>query len=100
LDSGKITGYGVVRPCHTGYKIGPLFADNLPAAEKIFNALRGDVPWGEEFFFDTPETNPAAVKLAESCAMKVVFETARIYSKSAPKIPLEKVFGVTSFELG
>jgi len=97
---GKVAGYGVVRPCFKGYKIGPLFADNVFIAEKIFNALRQDVPKDQEFFFDTPEINPQAVQLAEKNKMKVVFETARIYTRSAPLIPLNKVFGVTSFELG
>jgi hypothetical protein len=32
--------------------------------------------------------------------MCIVFETARIYSQKKPRVPLEKVFGVTRFELG
>jgi hypothetical protein len=32
--------------------------------------------------------------------MKRVFETARMYTGPDPRIELNKVFGVTSFELG
>jgi hypothetical protein len=32
--------------------------------------------------------------------MTSVFETARMYTKRAPDIPLTRLFGVTSFELG
>jgi GNAT superfamily N-acetyltransferase len=96
----KILGYGVIRKCFKGYKIGPLFSDNSEIAEAIFNALIGSVGAGEEVFFDTPETNPQAVALAEKNKMRVVFETARIYSLEKPRVPIEKVFGVTSFELG
>jgi len=32
--------------------------------------------------------------------MKPVFETARMYTGAAPDLPLPKLFGVTSFELG
>lgn len=100
LDSDRLTGYGVVRPCQNGYKIGPLFADNAAIAKKIFNRLAGEVPLGWEYFFDVSEINTEAINLAERYCVKIIFETARIYSKSAPSIPLEKVYGVTSLELG
>jgi hypothetical protein len=32
--------------------------------------------------------------------MTPVFETARIYSRSAPDLPLSEIYGITSFELG
>jgi len=32
--------------------------------------------------------------------MKPMFETARMYTKKPPNTPLQKVYGVTSFELG
>jgi hypothetical protein len=32
--------------------------------------------------------------------MNVVFETARMYTSDFPQLPLEKIFGVTTFELG
>ncbi|MCX5682040.1 MAG: GNAT family N-acetyltransferase [Candidatus Omnitrophica bacterium] len=100
IAENKILGYGVIRKCFKGHKIGPLFSDNSEIAETIFNALIGSVGAGEEVFFDTPETNPQAVALAEKNAMRIVFETARIYLLEKPCVPLEKVFGVTSFELG
>jgi len=30
----------------------------------------------------------------------VVFETARMYKGPAPQLPVERIFGVTTFELG
>jgi hypothetical protein len=32
--------------------------------------------------------------------MTVVFETARMYTGEAPRLPLDGIFGVTTFELG
>jgi hypothetical protein len=32
--------------------------------------------------------------------MKPVFETARMYTGPAPDLPLSRLYGVTSFELG
>ncbi|WP_256096754.1 hypothetical protein [Pseudoalteromonas luteoviolacea] len=53
-----------------------------------------------QVYLDVPECNPQAVALAESLGMSVVFETARMYTKEAPKLPLERTFGVASFEIG
>jgi ribosomal protein S18 acetylase RimI-like enzyme len=96
---GSLAGYGVLRPCRKGYKIGPLFADGLEAAETIYSALTAEAP-GSSIFLDVPEVNVAAVALAERHGMKRVFETARMYNRSAPDLPMEGIFGVTTFELG
>ncbi|MBA7486639.1 hypothetical protein ES707_22200 [subsurface metagenome] len=55
---------------------------------------------GEPVYLDTPEPNAAAVALARGQGMNPVFETARIYTKTVPDLPLDEIFGVTSFELG
>ena len=99
VKGSRVAGYGVIRQCRTGYKIGPLFADNEHVAENLFAALKSHVP-GESIFLDTPEVNPAAVELAERHHMRVVFQTVRMYSREEPHIPLSRTFGVTTFELG
>ncbi|ANG63229.1 GCN5 family acetyltransferase [Marinobacterium aestuarii] len=100
LQGGALAGYGVIRPCRSGYKIGPLFADTPELAESLFVALKSRVGARETVFLDTPEPNRAAVALAERYGMTVAFETARMYTQDAPDLPLERVFGVTSFEVG
>jgi ribosomal protein S18 acetylase RimI-like enzyme len=100
MKNGKLAGYGVIRKCRAGYKIGPLFADTPELAEALFLALKSTVEPGESFYLDTPEVNQAAVSLAERYNMKMVFETARMYTGKKPEIPLNRLFGVTSFELG
>jgi GNAT superfamily N-acetyltransferase len=100
LRDGRLAGYGVIRPARVGFKIGPLFADDPALAQALFNGLVAHVPWGSTFFLDVPEANPAAIALADSHAMSVVFETARMYSGQAPDLPVHRLFGVTTFELG
>lgn len=97
---GKLAGYGVIRPCRTGYKIGPLFADTPPLAQTLFSALTARVPAGAPVCLDVPEPNPQAVALARSHRMNVVFETARMYTGPFPDTPTDKLFGVTTFEVG
>jgi len=100
VEEGDIRGYGVIRACRSGHKIGPLFADDTRHADALLPALCATVPADDEVFLDAPEVNPEAVKLAESHGMTVVFETARMYTGPAPELPLGRLFGVTTFELG
>lgn len=94
-----IHGYGVIRKCYEGYKIGPIFADNPLTTDEIFEGLTSTVP-GELIFFDTPEPNTAAVRMAQKREMTEVFGTARMYTKKIPSLPVHEIFGVTTFELG
>jgi hypothetical protein len=100
LQGGKIAGYSVIRKCKTGYKIGPLFADTKDLANKLYLTSGNFVKPGTQIYLDTPEVNPVAVQLAESHGMRKVFGTARMYTKDQPDIDLNKIFGVTTFELG
>jgi len=100
LQAGRVAGYSVLRKCRIGYKIGPLFADNKDLANKLFLASCNQVKPGTAIFLDTPAMNEAAVQLAEAHGMKKVFETARMYTKSQPDIDLNRIYGVTTFELG
>ena len=71
VENGKLQGYGVLRPCHLGYKIGPLFADDPEMAEILFGGLRAHVEKDAPVFLDTPEVNQQAVDLAERHGMTV-----------------------------
>ena len=96
---GKVLGFLVRRPCIEGYKIGPLFADNIDIASMLFNQAQSGIE-GETIILDVPENNPAAIALAEGEDMQVVFATQRMYQKGMPNIDNGKIFGITTFELG
>jgi Acetyltransferase (GNAT) domain/Acetyltransferase (GNAT) family len=100
IKDDKLSGYGVIRECREGFKIGPLFADNAEFARALFEALTIDVKKGLQIYLDTPERNPEAVIIAQSYGMTEVFRTTRMYNRQEPTFPLDKWFGVTSFELG
>jgi len=99
VDGDRLTGYGVVRPCRRGYKIGPLFADDPATARALMDAL-SDRACGEPLFLDTPENNPEALALAREHEMSEVFGCARMYLGEVPPLPWDAIYGVTSFELG
>ncbi len=99
VDSGEVKGYGVIRQCDDGFKIGPLFADTPEIADILFRALAGQAK-GQTIYLDTPEPNQAALDLAERYELSPVFETARMYKGPDPELPLTRTFGITTFELG
>lgn len=99
-EGGALLGYAVLRPCRYGFKVGPLCAESAEVAEELMQALRGRVPVDEAIFLDVPEPNAAAVALAGRHGMRACFETARMYTGGDPQLPLERQFGITSFELG
>ena len=100
LDDNQINGYGVIRKCRNGYKIGPLFCENVNIAEKMFLKLCASVEKKSPIYLDVPEVNEEGIELAENYKMKKVFGTARMYTGEFPNLPIDKIFGVTTFELG
>ena len=100
LAAESLMGYGMLRPCHQGFKIGPLFAGTPAIADALFQHLKAQVPVGQPFYLDVPEVNAAAVALAQNYGLTSMFETARMYLPASPELPTDRIFGVTTFELG
>ncbi len=99
VRDGRLAGYGVARPARDGHKIGPLFADDPAGAEVLFDALTAPLA-GQRISLDVPEPNGAAVRLAERHGLAAVFETARMHTGPVRPVASDRVFGITSFELG
>ncbi|MFC5218590.1 GNAT family N-acetyltransferase [Streptomyces coerulescens] len=95
----RVTGYGVIRPGHDCPRIGPLFADTPEDARAVFAALTAEAAGGP-VAIDVPENNPAGVALAEEAGFTPSFETARMYTGPVRPYAQERVFGVTTLELG
>ncbi len=100
VESGRVRGYGVARRCRDGGKIGPLFADDADVAERLFTALCNEFGDRGPVYLDIPEINEAALALVSRHSMQAVFETARMYRGEPSAVNTEKIYGVTTFELG
>ena len=96
----SIAGYGIIRRCQRGYKIGPLFADDEAAAARIYSGLCATIPAGAPVYLDVPEVYAGAMAIPSRFDMTEVFRTARMYAHGLPQHGVQRVFGVTSFELG
>jgi GNAT superfamily N-acetyltransferase len=99
VRDGELAAWGVIRPCRTGHKIGPLVAVDRAAAESVLSALV-DAIGGGEMFLDVPSINAEALALATELGLAPVFETARMYTAPIPPMRVDRVFGITTFELG
>jgi hypothetical protein len=95
-----VTGFGVIRPCRSGSKVGPLFADSPDIAGSLLAALGARRTVEGPLILDLPENHAAAVALAERAGMRKNFETARMYTAGAPPLRRAGIFAVASFELG
>lgn len=98
VHDGDVRGYGVIRACTEGSKVGPLFAETEADAEALFRALAAGA--AGPVALDVPEPNAAATAMAGRLGLAPVFETARMWRGPAPAEDLRRVFGVATFELG
>lgn len=99
ITNGQILGYGVIRQATKGLRIGPLFAENAPIAEKLFLSL-ASYSEGHPIYIDVPTLNQEAIALCESYQMQPMFECVRMNKGKIPHLNWHNVFGVTTLELG
>ncbi len=97
--ASETLGYGTIRPCQNGFKIGPLFATTLEIADQLYLALTAKVD-GQVVYLDVPEINPAAIALASKHKLSESFGCARMYLGPAPALEYSQIYGSTSYELG
>lgn len=100
LSEGEVAGYGVIRPAREGLRIGPLFADTPQGAEALFDALTAHLGPDDEVWIDIPGDRAAAHGLAAARGLTPRSHTLRMYTGPVPEIREERVYGVTSLELG
>ena len=99
VKNDELLGFAIVRKTLVGNKVGPLFADNENVAEELYKACLNSVI-GEKLYLDIPIINKGAKNLIKKYRATYVFECARMYYGNPPIIDMNKVFGITSFELG
>ncbi|MFB9985426.1 GNAT family N-acetyltransferase [Mesorhizobium kowhaii] len=99
ISSRGTTGYGVARPCRSGFKIGPLFADSIHTALQLLHGLAGACEGGD-LHIDVHAENAGFIEALEAAGFAPTFKTTRMYKGPAPELGLQRLFGVTTLELG
>ena len=96
---GQLAGYGVIREATSGYRVGPLVANNRGDAEALFDALTfglGDV----EVSLEAPEPLAEMTSIAEARGLAASYETVRMYNRPVRPTAMHRNYAVASFELG
>jgi len=99
ITSRGMAGYAVARACRSGFKIGPLFADDMQTAL----ALLGDLAsacGGGDLHIDVPATRVDFIAVLEAAGFAPTFTTTRMYQGPPPRLDANRIFGVTTLELG
>ncbi|KAL9987620.1 hypothetical protein ACROYT_G001961 [Oculina patagonica] len=106
IDSeGSIVGYTVARPMFVkeeGYKIGPLFADSEPVAEKLLKAVFEELlQQGDPAVVVSLDTlTQKATELGDRLQGKRSMELVYMVMGDPPDACFDKSFGYTTIELG
>ncbi|BBB15137.1 GCN5-related N-acetyltransferase [Candidatus Rickettsiella viridis] len=103
-DSGKVTGLGIIRPCIEGFRVGPLYADHIENAQKLFRVLLGAVN-NSTVFLDAPSHNPYIESFTQHFNLNRVPEadTVAMFKGDVPPSLLEnkhKNYAICSLEIG
>ncbi|UVK53326.1 GNAT family N-acetyltransferase [Mesorhizobium sp. AR02] len=99
ITSRGTAGYAVARPCRSGFKVGPLFADDVQTALELLGALASACDGGE-LNIDAPATQVDFIAALEAAGFSPTFSTTRMYKGTPPKLDAKRIFGVTTLELG
>jgi hypothetical protein len=99
LRGGHLAGFAVLRKAESGFQVGPFVADDAVVAEALLCALRpaaGD----QVVAVDVAMVNAEAAALAQRAGLSAKFETWRMYRGPVPVISNERLWGVSTLEIG
>ena len=98
-SSGEPDGFAVGRPAASGWRIGPVLAPDAGRAEALVRAIAQVAP-GEMLHVDINTGNADAVAMARGMGLQPGFECVRMYRGGMPDLPLHRIFGAGTLELG
>lgn len=99
ITSRGMAGYAVARSCRSGFKVGPLFADDAQTALELLGELASACKGGD-LNIDVPVTQVDFIAALEAAGLSPTFSTSRMYQGTPPKLDPDRIFGVTTLELG
>ena len=99
VSDGRLVAWGRNASVPQGQQDRPACCRRSQSRRSIAGGLlaAADV---SEIFLDIPSLNRDAIALAQDLRLAPVFETARMYTGEIPPLRLERLFGVTTLELG
>lgn len=99
FERGEVLGLAVARPVRDGHAIGPFYATEPDVAQDLLVALAGQLQ-GSTLTVDVPEANGVGVGLARAYGLAPVGSRTTMALGDPPVLPVDSIYGITSFELG
>ncbi|CAC5390229.1 unnamed protein product [Mytilus coruscus] len=98
LKSGRVVGYGVLRPADVGHKMFPLFADDPILAKALFCHLASHIPEGEDLIFVHPIENELSNQFVAANELTSYLSMTRLYNKWNIQVDINRVYSTSSTE--
>ena len=98
LKDGEIRGWGCMRRCREGWRLGPVFAVDYMFAEGILRHFAVKTI-AEDLYMDIPENNVQAIKLAFSMGMTPLDARLRLRRGGQTQEPQDQIFGFTTLDI-
>jgi hypothetical protein len=100
LKSGRVVGYGVLRPADLGYKMYPLYADDPKIAKALFCRLASGIPSGQDVIFTHPIDNDYANAFVAGNKLVTYLSMTRLYNKWNIPVDIKRVYSISTSEYG
>ncbi|XP_063399227.1 uncharacterized protein LOC134683849 [Mytilus trossulus] len=98
LKSGRVVGYGVLRPGDVGHKMFPLFADDPILGKALFCHLASHIPEGEDLIFVHPIENELSNQFVAANELTSYLSMTRLYNKWNIDVDIKRVYSTSSTE--
>ena len=99
LEDGEIRGWGCMRRCRRGWRLGPVFALGYEYAEALVRRFAVKTI-ADDVYMDIPETNVLAIRLAFSLGMTPLSARLRLYRGVQSPEPMDAIYGLTTQDIG
>ena len=99
LKEGGIEGWGCMRRCRKGWRLGPVFARNPIFAEELLRTFAMKTI-AESVYMDIPESNVQAIRLAFAMGMTPWEARLKLVRGEDAGEPMDQIFGFTTVDLG
>ncbi|MDR0468829.1 MAG: GNAT family N-acetyltransferase [Peptococcaceae bacterium] len=99
LKEGELQGWGCMRRCRNGWRLGPVFAKHYEHAEELVRHFALSTV-AENVYMDITDSNVQAIRLAFAMGMTPWEARVKLYRGEYIKEPLDQIFGFTTVDIG
>jgi len=99
LKEGELRGWGCMRRCRKGWRLGPVFAHSYDFAEELLRHFAMQTI-AESVYIEVAEANVQAIRLAFAMGMTPWEARLKLYKGEQDTEPIDQIFGFTTVDIG